>query len=116
MINNSIMAIKVYDYNGIWVFDDEKTGLVREAFVAGIDDMIDILIAEIPNAKTGFLMLFSETGFPTSQVKLTWLCGDKSGNWYHCEQYQIDGWLCPALFKYFDKAPLTIYAEARAIK
>jgi hypothetical protein len=26
----------------------------------------------------------------------------------------MEGWLCPALFKYFDAAPMRIYAQAIA--
>jgi hypothetical protein len=26
----------------------------------------------------------------------------------------IEGWLCPALFKYFDKAPAELYAKAES--
>jgi hypothetical protein len=32
--DNSISIIKPYKYEGVWVFDDEKVNLVREAFVA----------------------------------------------------------------------------------
>jgi hypothetical protein len=34
------------------------------------------------------------------------------GNWYFCEQLGFEGWLCPALFKYFDKAPPELYGKA----
>jgi hypothetical protein len=30
---------------------------------------------------------------------------ESGGNWYYCPQLDIEGWLCPALFKYFEKAP-----------
>ena len=38
---NQISVLHPYKYHGQWVFDDETTGLVREAFVAGADTMID---------------------------------------------------------------------------
>jgi hypothetical protein len=31
------------------------------------------------------------------------------GNWYHINGKE--GWLCPALLKYFDTAPREIYAQ-----
>jgi hypothetical protein len=34
--------------------------------------------------------------------------------WYHNQQYNMDGWLCPALFKFFPRAPQHIYARADA--
>jgi hypothetical protein len=61
---NSIGIIAPYKYEGIWVFDDPAVGLTREPFVAGIDTMIDQLVASIPNAATGFRLLFSATPFP----------------------------------------------------
>jgi hypothetical protein len=112
------MIICPYKYKGIWVFDDEATGLIREAFVSGVDEMIDRIVSEIPDAKNGFVLLFSDKHFPSSTVKLEWIREDESGigNWYFCQQYGINGWLCPALFKYFKTAPMEIYVEAREIK
>ena len=48
---NAMMVILPYQHNGIWVFDDDKTGLVREPFVFGIPEMIDQITAKIPNAE-----------------------------------------------------------------
>ena len=28
----------------------------------------------------------------------------------------MEGWICPALFKYYDKAPTNLYVKAEAIK
>jgi hypothetical protein len=28
----------------------------------------------------------------------------------------MEGWLCPALFKYFESAPKTLYAKAQALE
>jgi len=113
---NSIMVILPYRHAGMWVFDDESVALVKEPFVAGIDVMIDKLVSAIPNATGGFAMLFSPTPFPDAQVKLEWRREDGGGNWYYCAQYGMEGWLCPALFKYFDTAPNEIYVAARAIE
>lgn len=38
-----------------------------------------------------------------------------SGNTYYCEALDMEGWLCPALFKYFEEAPKNLYAKAAAI-
>ena len=113
---NALQVIAPYRFQGAWVFDDPVTGLVREPFVAGIDQMIDRLVAEIPNAEKGFRLTFSPTPFPGHAVKLVWRRPESGGNWYWCEQYQIEGWLCPALFKYFTAAPHELYARADAIR
>jgi len=111
---NTIGVIIPYKYEGMWVFDDPAVGLHREPFVAGIDTMIDRLVASIPNANKGFKLIFSATAFPGHTVKLEWRREEAGGNWYYSPQFGIEGWLCPALFKYFEKAPTQLYARADA--
>jgi hypothetical protein len=111
---NAIGVIVPYKYEGMWVFDDPAVGLHREPFVAGIDTMIDRLVALIPNADKGFRLIFSATAFPGHSVKLEWRREEAGGNWYFCPQFEIEGWLCPALFKYFEKTPAQLYARAEA--
>ena len=68
---NQIMVIAPYwlDDAGTWVFDDEAKDLTQEPFVQGIPQMIDGLVAEIPNAGTGFRLLFSASPFPGYQKR-----------------------------------------------
>lgn len=114
---NSIMIIAPYKYKGTWVFDDPATGLVREPFVAGIDTMIDKLVTGVPDADKGFRALFSATAFPGHTTKLEWRRAEPGGgNWYYSEQFKMEGWLCPALFKYFPEAPKEIYVQAEPLK
>ena len=107
-----MFVIVPYRYEGMWVFDDPTTGLVREPFVSGIDTMLDRLTADIPNAQNGFRLIFSEKPFPGYQVKLEWRRSEYEGNWYYSPDYDMEGWLCPALFKYFPKAPRELYGRA----
>ena len=37
----------------MWVFDDPDVGLVREPFVAGMPEIIDHVVRDIPNASVG---------------------------------------------------------------
>jgi hypothetical protein len=113
---NTIGIIAPYKYEGMWVFDDPAVGLVREPFVSGIDIMIDRLVESIPNAAGGFVLLFSATPFPGHEVKLEWRREEFEGNWYYSPQFDMEGWLCPALFKYFDTAPVELYARAEPKK
>ena len=110
---NSIMVIAPYRYQGTWVFDDPRAGLEREPFVAGVPEMIDVLVADIPDAEEGFLMLFSAQPFPGHQWKLTWVRGESGGNYYRLEDPPMEGWLCPAMFKYFRDPPKEIYVQAK---
>ncbi len=112
---NSIMVIAPYRYQGTWVFDDRTAGLVKEPFVAGVPEMIDVLVKDIPNADSGFRLLFSSQPFPGHQKVLRWLRGDGGGNYYAFDDPPMEGWICPAMFKYYDKAPAQLYVKAEAI-
>ncbi len=109
---NAINLIVPYRHEGMWVFDDPRVGLNQEPFVSGADTMIDLLVADMPDAAKGFRLLFSATPFPGHQVKLEWRREESGGNWYFSQKLNREGWLCPALFKYFDRAPKEIYAKA----
>ncbi len=61
---NAIRVIHPYKQLGVWVFDDEKGGLVQEPFVSGADVIIDRMVAGIPNADEDFALIFSGRPFP----------------------------------------------------
>lgn len=109
---NAIMVIAPYRYNGTWVFDDDAVGLRREPFVAGVPQMIDALVKDIPDAKGGFRLLFSANPFPGSQKKLTWVRGDALGNYYRLDDPPMEGWICPAMFRYYKTPPRSLYVRA----
>lgn len=111
---NEICVIRPYKYHGTWVFDDPATGLVREAFVAGADDMLDIATAHIPKAQKGFTLIFSARPFPGHTIRLEWMREEMDGNVYLWREHGQEGWLCPALLKYFDRAPENIYVQVKA--
>jgi hypothetical protein len=110
---NVINTIHPYKSNGMWVFDDPAVGLRQEPFVSGADAIIDRMVQQIPNAESGFTLLFSAQPFPGFQVEFEWRRAELSGNWYHCSALKMEGWLCSALLKYFDSAPKRIYAQFR---
>jgi hypothetical protein len=111
---NAINVIAPYKYHGIWVFDDPRVGLVQEPFVAGADAMIDRVVADIPDAAHGFTLIFSSTPFPEHQYRLDWKREEAGGNWYYVAQLDMEGWLCPALFKYFQEAPKALYVQTKS--
>ena len=111
-MNNAIMVIAPYWFEGTWVFDDPTVGLVREPFVSGVPDMIDELVEDIPDARRGFRLTFSVSPFPGYQKELIWVREEFGGHWYRSEDPPMEGWLCPALFKYFNEPPERIYVKA----
>ena len=74
--------------------------------------MMDLLVAKIPQADKGFRLTFSAQEFPGYQKKLTWVRGTSEGNWYRLDNPPMEGWLCPALFRYYRKAPKVLYVKA----
>jgi len=110
---NAINVIAPYKYLGYWVFDDPKVGLVQEPFVGGADTIIDELVREIPDASNGFAMVFSAAVFPGYQFRLEWVGPQGSGNLYRLPVLNLDGWLCPALLRYFDEPPKELYVQVR---
>ena len=97
-----------------WVFDDAPVGLVQEPFVSGADTWIDRVVADIPSAEKGFTVIFSSTPFPGHQYRLDWRRAEAGGNWYYSPDLDMEGWLCPALFRYFSDAPASLYAQVKA--
>lgn len=111
---NALIAIHPYKHEGLWVFDDEKVGLIQEPFISGADTIIDHLVAEIPEAEKGFTIVFSAMPFPGYNARFGWRREELGGNWYFSPELELEGWLCPALFKYFDEAPKELYAQFKA--
>lgn len=111
---NAIIAIHPYKNQGQWVFDDASAGLDREPFVAGADEIIERMAKSIPDAESGFTLLFSANPFPGSQAVFELRRPEAGGNWYYSADLDMEGWLCPALFKYFDEAPPRIHAQFKA--
>jgi hypothetical protein len=112
---NALIAIYPYRYQGLWVFDDEKVGLTQEPFVSGADLIIDRMTANITNAHRGFRLLFSAAPFPGFGAEFEWRREEAGGNWYYSRDLDEEGWLCPALFRYFEAAPKKIYARFEEI-
>ena len=110
---NSIFVIKPYRWNGMWVFDDPAVGLTREPFVAGVPAMIERATADIPHADRGFLAVFSADYFPDATIELERVRAEGGGTVYRWAATGQEGWLCPALFRYFETAPAKLYLQVR---
>lgn len=114
--NNQMKVIQPYWAKGTWVFDDAATGLKAEPFVQGIPEMIDRMVADIPDARSGFRLTFSAEPFPGHEIVVERGERRAGGYWYHDPASGRRGWLCPALFRYFREAPPKIYAQADPIR
>ena len=112
-MTNQIYTISPYVRKGVWVFDDEERGLQHEALIAGIDMMLDRVAELFPD---GFVMHFSSDEFPTRTHRLIKVIDDdRGGTWYRCPELDdMEGWLCPALLRYYKAAPSIIYIGVTA--
>jgi hypothetical protein len=116
---NALMTLRPYKWGSMWVFDDAAVGLRKEPFVSGIPAILDDLLSEngIHDPDNGYYLTFSATPFPGFQRSMSWTEADKGGNWYECDNaagVHKEGWLCPALFKYYDAAPKKLYAKVES--
>ena len=115
-MNNALMVIAPYRHSGTWVFDDPAVGLVKEPFVAGIPEILDKMVKDIPDAHFGFRLIFAACPFPGATKFLRVNASHEEsmgGTWYHVPALgNMSGWLCPALIKYIAKAPDALYAKA----
>ena len=73
MHHNSIMVVKPYKWEGMWVSDDEKTGLLREPFVAGVPEILEALLEQqgipVEEAEKGFRLIFSAISVAVHSVE-----------------------------------------------
>jgi hypothetical protein len=113
---NALFVIAPYRHLGLWVFDDDRYGLEREPFVSGADRIIDQLTEDIPNAEQGFRLVFAPTAFPGHQARFERTRTEHGGTWYRWPEKGSEGWLCPALFRYFPQAPAELYVQAAPLK
>lgn len=114
MNKTQIKVLMPYKWNTIWVFDDKETGLVREAFVAGADDVMDDLSKDFKKPEKGFVLMFSHEPFPGATHSFTKKrTQGKVGTNYNWDRRNKNVWLCPALFQYFPEAPKRIFAMAK---
>ena len=114
-MSNSIGIILPYKHEEMWVFDDEAMGLTKEPFVSGMPQILDLLTKDLPESNKGFALLFAQTPFPGYHMKMIREKSEYGGNWYLWQERNLKGWLCPALFKYFDYAPPEIYCRCEQL-
>lgn len=115
---NSIHCIHPYMSGNTLVFDDAAAGLVREPLI-GKTDLILMQAARLAGADPNhFTLFFADGPFPGRQAVAIWLEKGEAnyGDWYRVTLPDIgtvDGWLCPALLKYFPQAPPSIHFQIK---
>jgi hypothetical protein len=115
---NSIHTIHPYTDGGALVFDDPAVGLVREALVGGTDLILRVAARAVEADPDRFTLLFSSIPFPGHHATATWIEKGEMGfgDWYAVKIPGVvegNGWLCPALLKYFPEAPTSIHFQIK---
>ncbi len=113
-MGNALLVIEPYRSGRTWRFDEPLLHLKGEPFVQGIPEMIDKMVEGIPGSERAVRLTFSQRPFPGWQYRLDRRQEQDGGNWYYNETWKMEGWLCPALFKFFPRAPQHIYVRAEA--
>jgi hypothetical protein len=127
---NLPMMIEPYWCGGIWVFDDASKGLEKESLEGcfeaqfremkvlarliggGVTKLIDYLVKDIPDAHKGFTLLLSSQPFAGYQAELNGVAAEDGGCLYRGRNHSAEAWLSPALIKYFETAPKSLYVKA----
>lgn len=127
---NVPMVIEPYWHQDTWVFDDASKGLEKEPIEGrfegelgeilelgrlvggGLPGMINYLVKDIPDARKGFILLFSSEPFAGYQMELTRLREEYGGWAYQTKGYRAEPWLPPTLLRYFDTPPESLYVKA----
>ena len=117
---NQLLILAPYWWQGTWVFDDDRFGLEREPFVEGAPAIITRVVSraglDLERARRdGIRLLFSASPFPGFQEEASRIRPEREGWWYRTIEPELEGWLCPELFNYFDDAPERLYVKAEAI-
>ena len=110
---NSLFIIFPYKLGTTWVFDDAARGLKQEPFVGDVNKIIDLEVGEA----TKISVTFSDMNFPGANFELVKTDKQESlgGTWYLSPKYLIEGWLCPALLKFFSTPPPKIFIKTETL-
>lgn len=104
--SNQIFVLHPYKYNGLYVFDKEEWGTVKEVFVPSATEFLRVLSGD----RQEFNLLFSTSPFPASH-KVDLIETDESGSLYNSKELGMTMWLCPYLFMFYSQAPEHIYLQ-----
>lgn len=108
MKKNSIYPYKEFN---TWFFDDVDFHIYHEPFVMGVSEMIDNILHKKGINDKQIKINFSTEKFADADVTLFKTSDLEEGAMYEISENKESGWLCPALFKYFQMAPEKIYIQ-----
>lgn len=84
-------------------------GKDKLTFKFGLEDLTPMVLSR---NQLDFKLSFTDTA-DDSALKLDLLRTGANGSDYYCSKYDLEGWLCPALFLYYPIAPKSLYAKVK---
>jgi hypothetical protein len=109
-MKNALYTIRPYRMGAVWAFDDLARGLQAEPLVAGMPQMINHLMQLMGIEGDQVTIVFSDRPFPGA-LHLRKTRPEDGGAWYRLEEpFAAEGWLCPAMLRYFPEHPQDVYA------
>lgn len=105
-------VLPVYWHGGMWSFDDMRAGIAKKPVTRESNELIDRLVAGIPNASGGFRLILSSQRNSTADVEVVLLEEQDDFCCYRSERLDCMAWFCREALKAFDEAPSTIYMRA----
>jgi hypothetical protein len=110
----STFCIKPYTKGPNWFFDDPGKGLLKEGLTDGVPEML-VWLYERKKTTTGNAVVWFSSEPHACDVTLRYV-----GPWWHGSLYRCeDGrecWLCPALLRYYEEPPATLYVWLEAVQ
>jgi hypothetical protein len=107
-----IFKIVPYKYGSELVFDQEEYGLIKEPLIEGVPEILYELCERHNVSSEKFDLYFSDEPFEGFQLVADKLREYGGGFWYQIGAKE--GWLCPAMFFYFDSVPKNIYFKVES--
>ena len=117
-----VLELFVYkDERFRWVFDDADVGLAQEAFVAGMDVLIDKLTEDFENHGYDGFNFSMRAEFPVDGCSCVELVHNEAlhhpllgySHYYSCELINRRVWLCHNLYRYVNIVPQVIWVCAK---
>lgn len=95
-----------------WLFDDDRFAIVKELFVGGTSELIDLVVAKKGlEGKTSLTLSASRMEFPKCfSTRLDSFNSDTRWSTYHHEEFGFHR-LCPVLLVYFSQSPKILYFD-----
>jgi hypothetical protein len=113
-MTNALYTIRPYRMGSVRAFDDPARGLQAEPLVAGMPEMINRVMTLQRLEGDHVTIVFSDRPFPGA-LHLTKTRPEDAGAWYRLsEPFEAEGWLCPAMLRYFPEHPQDVYATISA--